>query len=322
MYLELMILLFAAVPMLAAGAMGGEPEDDEAEPGLDVEEALAGSIDPDGFGDAGNGGDDAGAGADADATGADDDTMGTGDDTGNDPTGSDGPTASDDVAPAGTEAADALFGTAGGDTILGLGGDDTINGGDGFDLIEGGAGSDRLSGGLGQDTLLGGTGFDTLDGGDGADFMDGGEDDDILVGGTGSDTLQGGLGADFIEGGSGNDVLFGASEGVTDAAADTLLGGSGDDVIFLDTGDIGSGNTGADTFHIVGSATITDFDPLEDMLVVRHTGGIPPTVTDQTVGPDGVQLALSDGTVVTLNGLTADVPAERIVFVDTLATGA
>ena len=147
------------------------------------------------------------------------------------------PTGADDVI-LGTDGADVVNGLGGNDTICGEGGADTLVGGAGDDTIFGGDGDDTLTGAAGNDTLHGEGGVDRMNGGSGNDTMFGGEGDDDLRGQAGDDTLNGGPGVDQFFGGGGADVI------------NTDDGGN------LGTGQVVSGQSGADT--ITGSSEDDD----------------------------------------------------------------
>ena len=145
--------------------------------------------------------------------------------------------------------------------------------------------ADTLNGSAGEDMLSGSWGSDTLNGLGGHDWLNGGLGNDKLYGGDGNDVLFGDLGNDTLSGGNGKDILF---------------GGLGDDTL--------SGGAGADIFHFgrfEGSDTITDFNTVEDRLVLDD--GVSVTRTKvQDVNRDGIQdltLTLSWGTSVVLHGV-------------------
>lgn len=81
-------------------------------------------------------------------------------------------------------------------------------------------------------------------------------EDDTLTGGDGDDLLQGDVGD-----------------------ADSLIGGAGDDTIVLESPNIAQGGEGADEFIVddtvgvgpASGATIEDFDPASDRLVISQT---------------------------------------------------
>ncbi|CAH0244973.1 Bifunctional hemolysin/adenylate cyclase [Pseudomonas sp. Bi70] len=173
------------------------------------------------------------------------------------------------MALAGTDVADEIFGHPdddligagagddivhsheGDDEVHGNEGNDTLNGGDGNDTLFGGAGDDLLNGDWGDDELHGGDGNDTLHGGGGYDqlYGDSGDDhlygDGVLSGGSGNDYLEG---SGLLAGGDGNDTLKGQG-------FDTLQGGAGDDLIEAYSNawnqgtNIIEGGTGNDTIY-------------------------------------------------------------------------
>jgi Ca2+-binding RTX toxin-like protein len=182
-----------------------------------------------------------------------------------------------------------LYGNDGDDTLIGgsnfsfladYSGNNTILGGSGGEYIEvGGSGFNVVSMGGGNDYVyaftsgnlfvFGGDGNDIIDDyGTGTTFIDGGAGDDYIYrgyatggstifGGDGNDTIFGGQGADNINGGVGNDMIYGSDPAVNkngDGAIDTLTGGSGKDTFYLFGADI--------------SDLITDFNPLEDTIIV------------------------------------------------------
>jgi Ca2+-binding RTX toxin-like protein len=223
-------------------------------------------------------------------------------------------------------------GVISGHTDLG-GGFDLYDGSAGlhFGLVDGGAGDDRLLGGLGSESLFGGVGSDRLYGGDGDDALEGGRGSDSLDGGAGFDTvsylyawgpvtvdlgagtavgegrdsirnveavlgssyhdtitgtgaddlLEGAAGDDQISAGAGADILFG------DSGDDTLTGGGGGDVFVFSTGD--------------GFDTITDFNPLEDLLELH---GFTSVLSVQQAGADTL-ITLSPFQTVLLQGVQA-----------------
>lgn len=207
----------------------------------------------------------------------------------------------DDIL-AGDGGDDLLLGLDGDDQIGGRAGDDTLFGGPGRDDLDGAEGDDLLYGGTGDDQLYGGTGADHLEGGAGDDILFGQDGDDTLSGGAGNDTLWGGPGQDLLIAGTGDNALHGGLDDDTLVAgpgADTLFGGTGDDLLwarddsdggamvtsYLNAGDgndtlvagasdMLTGGAGADTFitghWITDPATVMDFDPSEDQLVVVY----------------------------------------------------
>lgn len=216
---------------------------------------------------------------------------------------------------------DSLVGGLGNDEVSGGTGDDTISGGDGSDLLRGNRGQDTINGGLGDDSLRGQREADNLIGGSGDDNIKGGGGNDTLDGGTGSDFLKGGTRVDVLFGGAGNDLLRGNSFNDTlngGEGRDTLNGGGDDDALLGGTGDdrlIGasgddtlSGGDGADVFVFRigghGVDTITDFDLLEDKLLVNSGKNVEQIVSEAQVLANGVAISLERGDLITLEGIT------------------
>lgn len=240
----------------------------------------------------------------------------------------------------GTFEDDKLVGTEAADLIYGFRGNDDIDGGDGNDEIRPGEGDDTVTAGQGNDYIYGSPGNDDLDGGVGNDTIFGGADDDVIDGDYGSDLLRGG---------DGNDTLFGGFDArLVDGelvpalqVTDAIRGDDGDDTIFiwggggkadgsadndeliLVTGEasLTAGGGLNDDFYVLANvtddqlteATITDFDPTRDTLVltIDHVpdGGTPPdvdvTLTEVTV--DGVSGVRVEAVFVG----PGDVPAEN-----------
>ena len=123
-----------------------------------------------------------------------------------------------------------LTGTNGDDDMHGWNLGDVMLGRGGNDVMQGLGGDDTMGGGAGNDLMLGGAGDDSILGGRGNDLLIGGADDDRVVGGRGADILVGDLGLDTLTGGAGPDAF-----------------------VFADTG---------------AEAIISDFDPVEDFIVL------------------------------------------------------
>jgi len=118
-----------------------------------------------------------------------------------------------------------------------------------------------------------------MSGNGGNDILHAYEGDAILNGGEGNDTLLG----------NASPVRFGQDTRVTNvdtmsnSSLDTLIGGDGDDLLELSRGDLGTGGDGEDIFRVfandddlvLNAATITDFSPSEDSLVIQVGGGDP-----------------------------------------------
>jgi Ca2+-binding RTX toxin-like protein len=145
--------------------------------------------------------------------------------------------------------------------------------------------------------------------------------DDTLTGGMLDDTLIGGGEEDSITGGDGDDALFGGFQRASrtdDLDADTLDGGEGDDTLFLGNDDTAIGGLGNDAFvflqELTGNATVQDFDPDEDALIVESTEPDDLEVTDQTVDDEGLTVTLNTGGTITLTGLQNPLDSDAILF--------
>lgn len=178
---------------------------------------------------------------------------------------------------------DFIYGYDGNDTLYGRGGDDSLWGGSGDDKLKGGSGVDFLDGGYGNDTVSGGRGNDTLYGFSGDDILFGNEDNDSLIGGYGSDVLDGGEGNDVING-AGAGAYVGSSVSRGSNEIDVLTGGAGADTFMLEGG---SGRDGTGAFYrFAGNndyALITDFNPLEDTIVLKTIDTSGPSFTQTQV---------------------------------------
>jgi Ca2+-binding RTX toxin-like protein len=211
----------------------------------------------------------------------------------------------------GEDGNDTIMGTNTHDLIGGADGNDDITGRSGDDILFGEDGDDLIKGRSGEDLLLGGDGNDLLLGGQGDDYMLGGADNDILRGAEGNDTL---IGANTLAGDPGPEDLYVQDDRLvlgnslytppTQPESNELYGEEGNDLLLLGEGDIGSGGSGNDAFEIgewVGDETnvpeVTDFNPTEDVLVVRYDSGTSePTITVDE--QNGVHSVYSDGRLV------------------------
>lgn len=176
---------------------------------------------------------------------------------------------------------DEVYAMDGDDWVHGNAGNDYVNAGGGNDIAYGGKGNDEVVGEHGDDRLFGDAGHDKVQGGPGSDTCEGGAGDDIVRGGQGNDLVLGGDGADFVSGDRGNDTL--------------------------------TGGPGADLFHIfagAGSDRVTDFNAAEGDRVWVAAGV---TWTVSQSGDDTV-VSLSDGTTLTLVGVTAASPPSGWIF--------
>mgnify|MGYP002777984897 CR=1 FL=1 len=182
-----------------------------------------------------------------------------------------------------TAESDFIYGYDGNDKLYGRGGDDSLWGGNGNDRLKGGSGNDLLDGGYGDDTVYGETGNDTLYGFNGNDILFGNEGNDSLIGGFGNDVLDGGEGNDIIDG-AGGGAYIGSSVSRGANEIDVLTGGAGADTFRLEGG---AGRDGAGTsYRFAGNndyALITDFNPLEDTIVLRSIDTSGPSFTQTQV---------------------------------------
>lgn len=208
---------------------------------------------------------------------------------------------------------DDVYGGDDDDDLFGDEGDDTLHGQNGDDAIFGGDDADTFYGNNDDDVLHGGAGNDTLQGSEGDDLLFGDDDDDALQGGLDNDTLDGGMGEDTLFGGWGDDALSGIiddpdADGIQDIdGLDFLNGGGGDDQITAGNLDVVTTGEGADEV-ILGdwitegnSATITDFDALEDSIVLvwdDAQGDEPEIALEADPEDDSLIQVLMDGVAV------------------------
>ncbi len=186
----------------------------------------------------------------------------------------------EDTAPNGQTAPGPAAALPASTTISGTEGDDTLTA-RGTEDIDAGAGDDHLSS-WGSGVLQGDQGNDAFDvggtatayGGAGEDYMHiseagtgyGGDGDDTfrlsndLIGGGGPATADGGDGDDTF-------LMHPLSGLPDDAVAHVLTGGAGADTFALDIDSAISIRAGDEADDVV-VATITDFNPAEDMLLV------------------------------------------------------
>ena len=212
--------------------------------------------------------------------------------------------------------ADVLVGSEGDNLFLGLAGGDMIDGRGGVDTVSY-ADDAQFGGGSGVfiDLALG-IGFDGFGAGDllisienviGTDGAS-----DAIHGDDADNRLEGRGGGDVLEGRGGNDVLVGGD------GDDTLDGGAGNDAFDGGGGrNSMTGGAGRDAFLVQRSdnaiATILDFDPAEDLLVVDRA------IYSALVGDDfgaiggaitlvsgGFRLAAPSFDVTVLGGATVD----------------
>jgi hypothetical protein len=63
------------------------------------------------------------------------------------------------------------------------------------------------------------------------------------------------------------------------------------------------------------AAQIADFDPAEDMLLIEYPGADPLDIAGQKVTETGLQITLSDGGEIALDGVEARLPDDAFGFV-------
>ena len=162
-----------------------------------------------------------------------------------------------------------------------------VEGTDGADFIgipEGVSDSDAVFGAGGNDVLMGNEFYNPMFGDQGDDVLFGRGEGDYLFGDKGDDTVSGGEGDDLVVGGGGSDVLYGGegNDNIYDNGEtsdpgefDVIVAGDGDDGIVIEDGiNLVSLGEGMDhvTMHTTEDdspgAVITDFDPLEDALLL------------------------------------------------------
>ena len=141
----------------------------------------------------------------------------------------------------------------------------------------------------------------------------------------GADTLLGGDGNDVLSGGAGDDLLFGTSQdfaATPDLEADVLDGAEDLDQLFLGAQETGTGGEGADQFISRGGVTaitVTDYNAAEDSLIIHAT---PISVRDSSLTScrgRNIGYHLNTGATIGLDGVTALVPADTFVIIDTTA---
>ncbi|MEM6848065.1 MAG: hypothetical protein AAF580_08325 [Pseudomonadota bacterium] len=209
---------------------------------------------------------------------------------------------------------DWISGGWGEDTLSGGAGNDTLLGGEWNDLLYGGAGNDLIEGGSGLDQLYGGSGNDVLVGGD-ADLLDGGSGHDWLFGaasGWGGDTMVGGTGHDVFVMTDGNNPHTPPSQGQVENGGniDDLLWDVGEAIpilggivkVFRNSLDLlaglgGKGNTAWAEPDAHNAATISDFNPLHDAIIIEADPNISllPSLEFGTFADPNVAFRIKDG---------------------------
>jgi serralysin len=192
-----------------------------------------------------------------------------------------------------------LTGTGNNLVVLGTGND--LAYAQGNDTLIAGAGNQTLGAGNGNVTMFAGAGHSTLIGGSGNDqfFLSGGSGN-LVVAGTGHTTIQGGAGDNtfiggnsstaktLVFGGTGNETIFGG------AGHETMYGGGGANLFAFTAKDsLGGGN------NVIG-----DFNTAKDHIGFLGYGNASQILAHATVVAGSTVINLSDGTKITLVGVT------------------
>ena len=192
-----------------------------------------------------------------------------------------------------------LTGTGNNLVVLGTGkdlayaqGNDTLIAGSGNQTLGAGGGNVTMYAGVGHSTLIGGSGNDQF-------FLSGGSGD-LVVAGTGHTTIQGGAGDNTFIGGnssSANTLVFGGT------GNETMFGGAGHETMY--------GGGGANLFAFTakdslggGNNVIADFNTAKDHLGFLGYGNASQILAQSTVVSGSTVINLSDGTKITLLGVT------------------
>ncbi|MGH1578849.1 calcium-binding protein [Planktotalea sp.] len=145
----------------------------------------------------------------------------------------------------------------------------------------------------------------------GDDNLMGTVESDLINALGGSDTIDGDTGADTLYGGEGNDLLR------TEGRNNELFGDAGDDILWSTGGGEMTGGEGGDYFLAGSDLTLlTDFDPVEDTIVVPFSGD-----GDYTLGADpetgDAQLRLDGDVILQISGVAAGtITMSDIAFLD------
>ncbi len=191
-----------------------------------------------------------------------------------------------------------MVGGAGSSTFVGGAGPALVYGGIGGGTIFLGPGGGAAYGAPAPTTIVLGQGVATVTAADGNVVFAEGAASDVLIAGAGNVTLNGATssGADLLFAGSGRDVLLTGSGGSTVFAgggAATVTAGGATVLAFV------AGRAG-------GTCVVQGFDPQTDHLTLQGYGGgaVTATLSGAHVAGGGTQLRLSDGTGITLLGVT------------------
>ena len=222
-----------------------------------------------------------------------------------------------------------LVQSQGADTIVGSTGNDTIDAGAGGVVLFAGSGTTSFIGDAARSTVIGGAGALTVTGGAGggafygsaagnnvlqsgtgnAFLVGAGNGDQLIATGTASNILVAGMGNETLNasGSAGADLLYGGSgaDAITlGSGADTLLSGSGSASVT-----VGAGSAMVDFVagHGGGVMSMTGFNAGKDHLALFGYGSGEAGQVLQTASVSGgnTTLALSDGTHITLVGVTS-----------------
>lgn len=182
-------------------------------------------------------------------------------------------------------------GGTGSSTVAGFGGSITVKAGAGGGVFLGGpAGGNSITGGSGQSIILGGGAGDVLTAGTGAG--------DAIVAGAGAETVNAAAsgGANKIYAGSGPDLIMtgtGSTNILTSTGAATIVSGRAIDLVAFVNGN-----------H--PSVTIQNFSLTSDYLSLSGfpAGEVAAALGGQTTSGGSEMLTLSDGTHITLQGVT------------------
>jgi len=188
------------------------------------------------------------------------------------------------------------------DTVVAGSGPTTIFAAGANDLVFGGSGTMLFIAVAGSSTVVAGSGNTVLFGLNGASATLFGNGNDLLVAGPGNVTLNAG-------GSTGNNSLFG------NQGADSLVGGSG--TTSFVAGFSGSttmlGGSGVNAFDFVkgaagGADVIQNWTAKDQVFLLGYAPG---GLVSQTITPGGDVATLSDGTLITFQGLNTTIPGSH-----------
>jgi serralysin len=192
--------------------------------------------------------------------------------------------------------------TGTGNNLIAFGTGNNLAYAQGNDTLVAGAGNQTIGAGSGNVTMFAGAGHSTLIGGAGNDmiFTQGGSGN-LLVAGSGHTTIVGGSGDNTFIGGNAstsNTVIFGG------AGNETIFGGAGHETMY--------GGGGANLFAFTASSSlgggnnvIGDFNTAKDHLGFLGYGSASQILANSAVVGGSTIINLSDGTKITLVGVTS-----------------